>query len=94
MAKEKTTVKGLNKAIQSISDKFNLRLQTIEEKAEIKEKQRRCEHFWVAVNISPEGYTGRARCCNCRKVFYKEVETKRWYKKGLKKLHKYLITKS
>ncbi len=93
MTQEKTTVKGLHKAVQSTYDKLDLRIRDIEEQAKIVEKQRRCEHYWITVGIGKDGYIGRVRCNECGKNLHNASGKKNWYNRVLKKLHKYLIEK-
>ena len=93
MAEEKTTVKGLNKAIQSIYDKLSLRIDTIEKQAETAEKQKTCEHEYITTEISSMGGLHNSKCAECGKVFLTDLqfESTGASRKYGKKIHEYLI---
>ena len=95
MAEEKTTVKGLNKAIQSVYDKLNLRIRAMEEQAKIVKRQKGCIHEYLTAEISMNGGIHKSKCAYCGVVFLGEGQfdsTKASRKNG-KKIHEYLISR-
>lgn len=96
MAKEKTTVKGLSKAIQSLHDKFDLRLKNIEEKAKVAERQRTCDHTHIKVEVSNTGSVNDVKCGDCGIVFLDTCifRTPRELRRTLIKFHGWLKKQS
>ena len=86
--KEQTTLAGVKKAVQSLSDCHNARLSKLEDISTKIKKQIICGHRYLRVEIEKDGWivSWQATCSDCGKRF--ELGNGWMFKRVIKKIHK------